>query len=165
MVNYTSQLDISDFLTSEQQFITEQVTTKLQVEDKRYVVDSEVSLNLEISKLDQGSVSVHFKVKFPLKLTCDRCLTEFDHKIDLEFDQIYSLQPESGEEAIKNNQIDIKDVLIQEIIADIPMKSICKQSCKGLCQVCGQDLNIKECDCDKVPAGHPEFQKLKKLKK
>ena len=28
------------------------------------------------------------------------------------------------------------------------MKILCKEDCKGLCSVCGKDLNEGKCDCD-----------------
>lgn len=38
----------------------------------------------------------------------------------------------------------------QALFADIPLKPLCRQDCKGLCQKCGVNLNDITCACDKI---------------
>ncbi|MCD8187633.1 MAG: DUF177 domain-containing protein [Ruminococcus sp.] len=33
------------------------------------------------------------------------------------------------------------------MLLQLPTKYLCKEDCKGLCMVCGCDLNESECDC------------------
>jgi len=73
--------------------------------------------------------------------TCSRCLTEFDMKLQKELDLHYQL---SGELAIV-----LDDGIKDEIIIDYPMKVLCKEDCKGLCQQCGKNLNEGPCGCKK----------------
>ena len=76
--------------------------------------------------------------------TCDRCLTQATenqvHKFEEEFDK---------SEAVED-LIDITELLRDELLAGQPMKNLCKADCKGLCPVCGANLNDGECDCDKL---------------
>ena len=48
--------------------------------------------------------------------------------------------------------IDLTEVLRQYVIADEPMKPLCRAECLGLCHVCGNDLNQGACECDARPA-------------
>ena len=42
------------------------------------------------------------------------------------------------------------DGLVAEaVMLDMPSKLLCSEGCKGLCPVCGQNLNVKKCDCKK----------------
>ena len=59
--------------------------------------------------------------------------------------------------------IDVTELLRDELLAGQPMKNLCKADCKGLCPVCGANLNDGECDCDKVIVD-PRLAALKNFK-
>lgn len=61
-----------------------------------------------------------------------------------------------------NNKIDISDCILQTIITNLPVRFLCKDDCKGLCPVCGKDLNFGDCGCEKE-TGNNQFAILKKL--
>lgn len=70
---------------------------------------------------------------------CSRCLKEIDVPMDIHTNFIYKI---SGEREIDLNE-DIKDTILLEY----PMRPLCKDLCKGLCQHCGKDLNDGPCAC------------------
>ncbi|MCX6003520.1 MAG: DUF177 domain-containing protein [Chloroflexi bacterium] len=45
----------------------------------------------------------------------------------------------------------------------MPMKPLCKDECAGLCSICGKDLNLEECGCQKEEVD-PRWAELLKLK-
>lgn len=45
--------------------------------------------------------------------------------------------------------INIKDVIKEEIIIKLPSQILCTEDCKGICQICGINLNEESCDCKK----------------
>jgi uncharacterized protein len=61
---------------------------------------------------------------------------------------------------IKGDTIDLSDIVREQVYLSLPMRSICKESCRGLCPVCGANLNESSCLCRK-PEGHPAFSKLR----
>ncbi len=65
-------------------------------------------------------------------------------------------------EFYKNGIINLKDFLREQILLQVPMKPLCSEDCRGLCQYCGQDLNIAPCACV-PPSGHPGLSGLKDL--
>ena len=44
-----------------------------------------------------------------------------------------------------------------------PLRSLCKEDCRGLCQICGADLNKKQCGCKKEEYIDPRWEKLTDL--
>jgi len=101
-------------------------------------------------------VLVHFNLSGVLKLLCFRCNNNFLKKIKIKFDQNYvwpkgsenvSFEEEQEEGFLikPDNMLDPWPAIRQEIILSQPMKILCKPSCKGLCPVCGKDLNKGSC--------------------
>ena len=86
---------------------------------------------------------------------CDRCLTEVPTAMKLKFDRIvYSPEAEVSEEEDTEQsfmdgwQLDVEAFVYDEILVNWPAKILCKEDCKGICPVCGQNRNLKECGCD-----------------
>lgn len=46
---------------------------------------------------------------------------------------------------------------------NIPVKPLCRPDCKGLCPVCGKDLNLGECECSKKMQVDPRWEPLMKF--
>jgi uncharacterized protein len=51
----------------------------------------------------------------------------------------------------------------EQVFLSLPMKSICKEECLGLCPICGDDLNQGPCRCRQGKT-NPAFSKLESLK-
>ena len=105
------------------------------------------------------------------RLTCDRCLKNYDHRCSVETKLIYtedpSLAPDNLQDGLcllpaNTDTADLTDDIRQNIILNLPMKLLCRESCKGLCTNCGANLNEKQCDC-KHTAEDPRWEALKKL--
>ena len=80
-------------------------------------------------------------IKTKEKMTCSRCLEQFDSIFEKEEDFVYKT---SNEHCIDLTD-DIKDIIILEY----PIRQLCKADCKGLCQRCGANLNQGACRCVK----------------
>jgi len=60
-------------------------------------------------------------------------------------------------------EIKLTDMLREHVILAEPMQPLCHDECRGLCPVCGQDLNVRRCDCREERIQSP-FAVLKKLR-
>lgn len=133
-----------------------------------------VKINLEIHKEDER-VFVNGRVTTTLSLICSRCLSPYSFKIDSYFDLVFYpiedfLREKEPEKELKEedfesmfyreNRIDIDSLILEQINLTIPMKPLCFEACKGLCPVCGTNLNDGECGC-KVKSGDPRWNKIK----
>ncbi|QZY57104.1 YceD family protein [Crassaminicella profunda] len=98
---------------------------------------------------------------------CYRCLNKFHQKIIGEVHE--KLMEENASEAemddyfvLKNDEIELSEMMENTLILALPMKIVCHEDCKGLCPVCGKNLNEELCDCQKDEID-PRLAKLKDL--
>ena len=115
--------------------------------------------------------ALDLKINFKIKSECDRCLKPLEQEVET---QLYGKLVNSHDESqtededfeeilyLDRNRIDLKKYILDQVIASIPMKNLCDDDCKGLCQNCGVDLNIESCDCDDNIID-PRLEKLKEL--
>jgi uncharacterized protein len=81
---------------------------------------------------------------------------------DGDADGSFSLE-EADRDYYDGESLDIWPILREQLLLSLPDYPLCDEACKGLCQVCGADLNAGECGCDrKVP--DPRFAALAKMK-
>ena len=69
---------------------------------------------------------------------------------------------------VLEQRIELHEMLREQLILSIPMQPLCAEGCQGLCQVCGQNLNVRRCVCKGAPTESPfailqEAFKLKPL--
>jgi uncharacterized protein len=98
---------------------------------------------------------------------CDRCANEFSFKLRAEGKLLFIAN--SGDEfSLQDSvkyfhpdapEIDISQDILDALMLEMPVKLLCKEDCKGLCQTCGQDLNVEPCDC-KNEVIDPRWQAL-----
>mgnify|MGYP000820741253 CR=1 FL=1 len=50
---------------------------------------------------------------------------------------------------IDGYDLDVDKLVFGEILISMPGKTLCTPDCKGLCSICGHNLNISECGCDR----------------
>ncbi|MGB9792836.1 MAG: YceD family protein, partial [Thermacetogeniaceae bacterium] len=100
-------------------------------------------------------IYVKGQVKTTADCTCSLCLASFPLDIAFPFEETYYRDGEASsqrkEEAVRTyegDEIDLGDVIEEGLILALPMKPLCSPDCKGLCPVCGCDLNQQQCSCD-----------------
>lgn len=97
-----------------------------------------------------GVVHLDYAVDFTLLVTCDRCLKELKRDYHFNFDHIVvqSLNSNNDDYIVADGEsIDMSEIAVTDLLLQLPTKYLCKEDCKGLCMVCGCDLNESECDC------------------
>ncbi len=81
---------------------------------------------------------------------CSRCLEHFQNKIYSEFEEYFTFPyVEPSEDEIKvpeNGNIDIKPILRDYLLMEMPINPVCQPDCRGLCNICGQNLNQAVCE-------------------
>lgn len=137
-------------------------------------VGETLRLELEIVS-EEGKFTINGHMEGVLSLRCDRCLEAYPYTVDADFvHRVCPSMPQEGREEIElldddivdfidEYELNLDDFAIEQIFLSLPIKSICREDCSGLCPVCGTNLNLKECSCVRV-SGHPGFSRLKDLK-
>jgi uncharacterized protein len=138
-------------------------------------VAAPVRLAFDIVK-DQRHFRLAGGVKTTLELPCSRCLETFLSPVDSQFDLRY--QPDAPETAegereireddlttayYENDEIDLGQLMREQFYLALPMKPLCRDDCRGLCPLCGMNLNRGTCEC-KREWEDPRLAVLKKLK-
>ena len=133
---------------------------------------------LAASRIDE-MIRVNGNVTTQVRLSCGRCLQEYETPLKSRFDLTYvnripEIQTDEEQDEVEisveemgliyfeGEEINLKDGIQEQVILALPIKPLCSKDCKGLCPGCGKDLNQDDCDCGQQP-GDPRFAVLKKL--
>ncbi|SFC72932.1 YceD family protein [Clostridium uliginosum] len=101
---------------------------------------------------DKDIVTMKAKVKVTLEMICSRCLDTFIYPIDIDIEERFTNNKDLQNEdviIVLDDVLDITEIVETNIISTLPIKRLCKDDCKGLCQECGTNLNSGNCSCDK----------------
>lgn len=113
-----------------------------------------------------GVVTVSFAVDARLRQDCDRCAEPFERAY--RFSGAYVLVQETNGDipddyiVLPDAQLDMDDLCESCILLHMPSKVLCREDCKGLCPVCGQNLNVKTCSCA-ARSVDPRLEALRQL--
>lgn len=115
---------------------------------------SEICLVLEhaTGRRLRADGSVHLVITIP----CDRCLEDVDVPFDITFSKnIDCKHLDTGDDSddtqyIVDDSLDVGKIVRDEVLLEWPAKVLCREDCKGICKVCGHNLNVSDCGCDRV---------------
>ena len=97
---------------------------------------------------------------------CVRCLEDTEVPLTLQMDELFYYPPGTAPEGAyvvgENGYIDLAPLVRELAWLDVPMQSLCKPDCQGLCMECGQNLNLGNCRCE-VDTIDPRLSVLKQL--
>lgn len=81
---------------------------------------------------------------------CARCLTDFDYDLNVDFSELYAFNQRSVTDSNlilpEDGKIDLEPLLREYMLLELPINPLCKPDCKGLCPICGENLNLKTCN-------------------
>jgi uncharacterized protein len=96
-----------------------------------------------------------------IEVSCARCLEPVEIPISRSFDLLYRpLESERGSEEVAINEaeteigfysgegMELEDSLREQVLLAVPIKTLCRYDCKGLCATCGVNRNQQLCDCE-----------------
>jgi uncharacterized protein len=112
-------------------------------------------VKVSASAVNRASL-VELKVKavFDYTTRCDRCFDEIVKHLEFTFVHglAVSLIDDENDDYIETPDytLELDEVVISDILLNLPSKILCKDDCKGICPKCGKNLNHGECDCEKT---------------
>jgi uncharacterized protein len=123
---------------------------------------SPIEYDLTVSK-SGVNLWVQGPIQARLALSCARCLEEFAFSVRTEM-EIELLPRESAPSApelelkteemnayyYEGEAIDLDPFVFEEVMLNMPIKALCSEACKGICPICGKNLNLEECRCEKT---------------
>ncbi|MDD5917991.1 MAG: DUF177 domain-containing protein [bacterium] len=117
---------------------------------------------------DGSGFSVKGTLSTSLHSQCARCAKEFEEPFEAQFDERFEKNASADSECygFSGEELDISQMLSDAILLNMQPYSVCRPDCRGLCPVCGCDLNTAQCSCARE-AGEEEppspFAALKTL--
>ncbi len=154
------------------------VTTELiQISDTAFVLNAEIDGTFRITRKEENVYTLDGSMTAVVTTACDRC----GIPVVLNVDQSYFYQLRVEEQPQMNSEhhcsdddydvlylsdsvIESTDILREQLLLALPVSSVCSESCMGLCDRCGTNLNENQCKCGEVNENSP-FAILKKLQK
>jgi uncharacterized protein len=128
----------------------------LELNDGEYRAIAPVSYKLT-GKLVSGGILVSGKCSTKISGSCGICLDDVQKTISVDdLEMFFEISPDQEE-------CDITEDIRTEILLEMPMNLRCKDDCLGLCPVCGNNRNHKECDCKQPGTGSMAWRALDEL--
>ena len=140
-----------------------------------------------VARRPDDEIFVTGRIVGRVQLQCSRCLGPVDHPVDLEFSARFvpaSADPATGgneddEEGIElegedldvselpagATMLPVEDMVLEQVLLDLPFRALCREDCKGLCPRCGADRNREDCGCGDEDAVDPRLAPLLELRR
>lgn len=140
-------------------------------EDRRYPLDMETVLPDELTGsrggrfeggaeirggyvFSGGILSADFTIRARALFSCDRCGAPVSVSYDVPVSAMYFRDPpDEFSYAYADEKADFGPAIREAVILATPSRVLCREDCKGLCPVCGKNLNEGECGCRKKESG------------
>lgn len=104
---------------------------------------------IRISRTQQGLFADGI-FQASVEQNCVRCLSDYIQPLSTEFSELYafknSLASESGLVIPEDGNIDFAPIISEYLVIEVPIKPLCMPECKGLCPICGENLNLRVCE-------------------
>lgn len=149
-------VNLSEVLTAEGRVMTKEIPlemTSVTNGSETFRIVQKSPVRLTFANIGEGKAQVGGNCSLQFAAVCDRCLADVPVILDLTFDTTVCSPEEVAEDEdsrkfMEGYQLDVEALVRDEIIVNWPVKILCKEDCKGVCPVCGQNLNERECGCD-----------------
>ena len=134
-----------------------------ELENPEVLAVGEVDCRGRISRTIPGFL-LQVALSYEQTVSCTRCLGPVPAPVDLQLD--LHVLVEEGEAAaedlehehrlaeedlgllvLKTPYLDVRPLVVEQVQLNVPMKSLCRDDCAGLCATCGADLNAGPCEC------------------
>lgn len=122
-----------------------------------------------------GRFEVNGKLTSQVRVDCSRCLEPVDVPLKVKFDDKF-VEPNAFNAAdeheldaealmvdvLEGESIDLHAIAREQVLLNVPEQVLCQESCRGLCEKCGANRSLIDCDCtdDEID---PRWAALKNL--
>ena len=152
-------INLSDVLSDQHKTVEE--TVRLEMEEIRlqsgtYPIISKEPVHVKVEHITGKELLITAETRLSVMIPCDRCLEDVKREFELNCVKHVDVglsDAELTEELDESNfidgyHLDVDKLLFHEILSSWPTKVLCREDCKGLCNVCGQNLNTGSCNCE-----------------
>ncbi len=86
------------------------------------------------------------------KANCDLCGDALDKTLSFSIEEVFakSNSEDSNYYEIGSTSVDVTPMIVDNFFENLPSRIVCKEDCKGLCDMCGKNLNYHSCSCQEI---------------
>jgi len=133
---------------------------------QRYAApDEDVHVTLDVVRTTSG-YSLRLRFLTALIGPCMRCLEDAGHELEVDAREID--QPGGGDELsspyLDGDELDLKAWTRDALALTLPTQIVCREDCRGLCAICGENLNHAGPDHAHEREPDPRWAALRELK-
>ena len=113
-------------------------------------------IELTITNTGDRNLEIRGTGKITVGIPCDRCLEEVSTEIPLEIERKLDMKLTDEDRVndldessyLTGMDLDVDQLVYLEVLMSWPLKVLCKEDCKGICNRCGANRNHTACSCD-----------------
>lgn len=119
--------------------------------DSRVPAGAEAVAEVVLEPFD-GGVAVHGTVSSHWEGECRRCLVDVGGELQVEVRELFRRGggDEEGTYPMGEEHINLRDMVLDNLFAALPLMPLCREDCAGICPLCGTNRNTEACDCAEV---------------
>lgn len=152
-------LNLSDVLSEQHKPLDQMVPLEMKTVEVGFmtyeIVESGLA-HIQVEHVKDRELYIQVQGEVSVNIPCDRCLEEVRYDFDLDFERRVDLGRTDAEliegldesNFIDGYHLDADQLIFNGIISEWPMKVLCSDDCRGICSVCGCNLNEGSCDCE-----------------
>ena len=154
-------IDLSNVLSEPHKTLEEEVPCTLESFQSKlgtFPVVSKENVRIKVEYIKDGQLEIHGECKLMIDIPCDRCLETVPTEFNLDFTKKVEVHT-SEEDEVRSDELDESNyidgytldadkLVYNEVLIGWPTKILCSEDCKGICNVCGQNLNHGTCNCE-----------------
>ena len=154
-------INLSEVLTEPHKTVEESVVSDMKevfFGGQKFSIAEMSPVHIRIEYAGEKKLYITGDTSLTVVIPCDRCLEPVATVFDLNISRITKgnvtdeseVESEDLDEAnyIDGYTLDVDQLVGSEILIGWPTKILCSEDCKGICNVCGQNLNQGTCNCE-----------------
>jgi uncharacterized protein len=153
-------INISDIIESVNRERTESVVPEMDVFSSKlgdFPVLNRQPIELHLANEENKRLRITGAVDMDVSIPCGRCLEDVPTHLHFDIDRTLEIRDSTAvdEEMEETDyligfELDVDRLVYAEILVNWPMRVLCKEDCKGICKVCGMNLNSGACNCQRT---------------
>ena len=120
----------------------------------------------EFLSAGDNRISLRATVNARADTRCSRCLEPVCVPIEAEVDALFDRRPDPDDPdlySFEASTVELTDAVRDALLLELPLRTLCAEDCKGLCPVCGVNLNRETCTCQEGAEVTNPFSALKNI--
>lgn len=165
LIDLSELLSVNDKVCDVQAFIEmSSFTSKI----CNYPIANKEPLEIHLQNVGKKVILVDTEINVTLAIPCDRCLEDVEYPLNIKVNKEINMNESENDRIesldeityVQDTNLDVEKLVYNEILVHLPMKVLCSENCKGICNRCGANLNSQTCNCDTIELD-PRMSKIR----